>query len=264
MKMQLQLKEWWGTHLQGKTFDLSSASLHVIAMVCMLIDHSMKTVISYDGWIFLLGRLAFPIFAFLVAEGAYYTKNMRIYLLRMFVFALLAEIPYDLMKTGMPVEWYDQNVIWTFLIALLCICLIRIAKVKEKKWLYVCACIVACLLGVVLGTLWSTDYGGVGVLTVLVFYLFHKRNWWCRLIQFLYLVYGNFVLLGAMGYGITWNLFGMKFEVPMQGYAVFSLIFIWLYRGRQGHHSKPFQYACYAFYPVHMLALYLIMRLMWG
>ena len=54
------------------------------------------------------------------------------------------------------------------------------------------------------------------------------------------------------------ELFGLEFEVCEQGLALLSLVPIWLYRGRQGHHSKAFQYACYAFYPVHMLILGLI------
>ena len=54
------------------------------------------------------------------------------------------------------------------------------------------------------------------------------------------------------------ELFGLEFEVCEQGLALFSLVPIWLYSGRQGHHSKAIQYACYAFYPVHMLILGLI------
>jgi hypothetical protein len=62
---------------EGKRFEISSATLHIIAMTTMLIDHTMKTVVEYDGWIFILGRLAFPIFAFMAAEGCYYTKNAK-------------------------------------------------------------------------------------------------------------------------------------------------------------------------------------------
>lgn len=56
------------------------------------------------------------------------------------------------------------------------------------------------------------------------------------------------------------HIFGMEFEICQQGLALLALIPIWLYRGRQGYHSKPFQYACYAFYPVHMLILVLILQ----
>lgn len=56
------------------------------------------------------------------------------------------------------------------------------------------------------------------------------------------------------------ELLGLEVEICHQGLALLALVPIWLYQGRQGHHSKPFQYACYAFYPAHMLALALILR----
>jgi len=65
-------------------------------------------------------------------------------------------------------------------------------------------------------------------------------------------------LLGGLMYPI--QLFGMDFELCQQGLALLALVPIWLYRGRQGYHSKPFQYACYAFYPVHMLLLFLVLN----
>ena len=61
---------------------------------------------------------------------------------------------------------------------------------------------------------------------------------------------------GASGRAV----FGMEFELCQQGLALLALVPIWLYRGRQGCHSKPFQYACYAFYPVHMLLLVLALN----
>jgi hypothetical protein len=102
------------------------------------------------------------------------------------------------------------------------------------------------------------DYSGIGVLTVLVFYLFHERKWWCMLVQFLAMFFFNVVALGAFGPVYALSVFGNSLEIPLQGFAVLALIPIWLYHGRQGYHSKPFQYICYAFYPVHMLILYLI------
>ena len=68
----------------------------------------------------------------------------------------------------------------------------------------------------------------------------------------------NVRMLGGQVYPMT--IFGMDVELSQQGLALLALVPIWLYRGRQGHHSKAFQYACYAFYPVHMLILALILR----
>ncbi len=247
----------------GKSgFDLSSAALHLIAMTSMLIDHTLKTVIESDNWIIVLGRLAFPIFAFMAAEGYYRTRNYRRYLIRMLLFAVLSEIPYDLMKTGQMADWYDQNVIWTFLLALLCIRLIDLAKKKGKRWAFVLTAAAVTFAGFLLGMLFMTDYNGFGVLTVLIFYLFHERTWQNKLVQFALLLFINAVALGAFGPALAVPLFGKELEIPLQGFAVFSLIPIWMYRGRQGHHSKAFQYFCYAFYPVHMLILSAIAKVL--
>ena len=112
--------------------------------------------------------------------------------------------------------------------------------------------------GAVLGTLGMVDYYGAGVLTVFIFYFFHGRKWWCLLGQLAALYWVNVELLGGLMYPI--QLFGMDFELCQQGLALLALVPIWLYRGRQGYHSKPFQYACYAFYPVHMLLLVLVLN----
>jgi hypothetical protein len=253
MKMTLSSKK------EGNlSFDLSSATLHIIAMTSMLIDHAMKTVIEGDSWVFVLGRLAFPIFAFMAAEGYFYTHDYRKYILRMFLFAVISEVPYDLMKSGTFYDMYDQDVLWTFLLALLCIRVIDYVKSKGKKWAYILTAIVVSVAGMLLGVVFMVDYSGIGVLTVLVFYLFHERKWWCMLVQLLAMFFFNVVALGAFGPVYALSVFGNSLEIPLQGFAVLALIPIWLYHGRQGYHSKPFQYICYAFYPVHMLILYLI------
>lgn len=151
-----------------------------------------------------------------------------------------------------------QNVIWTLLLGLLGVHLMETVRKKQKLWvsLPVCAAVVAA--GTLLGTLGMTDYYGAGVLTVFAFYLFRGRKWWCLLGQVLTLYWINVELLGGLMYPI--RLFGMELELCQQGFALLALVPIWLYRGRQGCHSKPFQYACYAFYPVHMLVLVLALN----
>ena len=103
------------------------------------------------------------------------------------------------------------------------------------------------------------DYYGAGVLTVLVFYLFHGRAWWCYVGQFLGLYYINVEMLGGFYYPVT--ILGHQFELMQQGLALLALIPIWLYRGRQGYHKKWFQYFCYGFYPGHMLVLFVLWQL---
>ena len=124
--------------------------------------------------------------------------------------------------------------------------------------MYLLVCVLVVPAGLVLGTLCMVDYYGVGVLTVFVFYFLHGRKWWCFLGQLAALCWLNVELLGGLMYPV--QLFGMEFELCQQGLALLALIPIWLYRGRQGYHSKPFQYLCYAFYPVHMLLLVVVLN----
>lgn len=242
----------------SKNFELTAAVLHIIAMTLMLMDHLWATLLPAREWLTCAGRVAFPIFAFMAVEGYFHTRNFKKYILRMLLFAVLSEIPFDLMYGG---TWFypvHQNVLWTFLLSLLGVWLMEQVRKKGKTWMYLLVCVLVVPAGLVLGTLCMVDYYGVGVLTVFVFYFLHGRKWWCFLGQLAALYWLNVELLGGLMYPV--QLFGMEFELCQQGLALLALIPIWLYRGRQGYHSKPFQYLCYAFYPVHMLLLVVVLN----
>ncbi len=242
----------------SKNFELTAAVLHIIAMTLMLMDHLWATLLPAREWLTCAGRVAFPIFAFMAVEGYFHTRNFKKYILRMLLFAVLSEIPFDLMYGG---TWFypvHQNVLWTFLLGLLGVWLMEQVRKKGKTWMYLLVCVLVVPAGLVLGTLCMVDYYGVGVLTVFVFYFLHGRKWWCFLGQLAALYWLNVELLGGLMYPV--QLFGMEFELCQQGLALLALIPIWLYRGRQGYRSKPFQYLCYAFYPVHMLLLVVVLN----
>lgn len=242
----------------SKNFELTASVLHIIAMTLMLMDHLWATLLPAKEWLTCAGRVAFPIFAFMAVEGYFHTRSFKKYILRMLLFAVLSEIPFDLMYGG---TWFypvHQNVLWTFLLSLLGVWLMEQVRKKGKTWMYLLVCVLVVLAGLVLGTLCMVDYYGAGVLTVFVFYFLHGRKWWCFLGQLAALYWLNVELLGGLMYPV--QLFGMEFELCQQGLALLALIPIWLYRGRQGYHSKPFQYLCYAFYPVHMLLLVVVLN----
>lgn len=236
-------------------FDLSSTALHLMAMVFMLCDHLWATVLSGHDYLTDIGRLTFPIFAFLIVEGYFHTHDLKKYVRRLLLFALLSEVPFDMMMSRTVFYPLHQNVLWTFLLGIFLIWLNE--RVREKAlWQRLAMAAFTVLLAYPLGIITFVDYYSAGLLSVLAFYFFRGRRWWCFLGQFAALWYINIELLGGLVY--EWELFGQPFPIVQQGFALLALIPIWLYRGRQGYHSKWLQYSCYAFYPAHLLVLGLI------
>ncbi len=239
-----------------KQIDISSFSLHILAMALMLCDHMWATIVPGHQWLTWVGRLAYPIFAFLIVEGYFHTKDLKKYMQRLLIFAILSEIPFNLMYTASWIYPFHQNVLWTFLLAIFCLKNIDKIRAKCKPWLAILLSALIVGLFMLLAQLTMTDYYGYGVLTVVVFYCFRGNGWMQRLGQLAGLLYINWHLIKGMTIPVT--LFGNVFEIPQQGIAVLALVPIWFYKGRQGYHSKASQYLFYAFYPVHLLVLGLL------
>jgi len=238
---------------------VTSYALHVIAMLLMLGDHLWATIFPYMEWLTCIGRIAFPLFAFLITEGYVHTRNFKKYLLRLFVFAIISEIPFDFLYGSTWFYPFHQNVLWTFLLALLF--MKGMDKIREKFGFMLSSllCAILTLLAYIVGTVTMVDYYGVGVLTVLLFYFTKKDTPLNLFLQFLGMYFLHVTMLGGYYYDV--ELFGIHFEIVQQGLAVLALPLIWLYKGEQGYHEKWFQYFCYAFYPLHLILLYIIWQL---
>lgn len=233
--------------------ETTSFSLHIMAMVFMLCDHLWGTVVAGNDWLTCIGRISFPIFAFLIVEGYFHTKNFRKYLLRIFVFAVISEIPFNLAIGSRLFYPVHQNVLWSFLISLLLIHRNEKARKSGRTWRRILAGCGSIALGFILGLLTMVDFYHAGILTVLAFYFFRGKKWWNYLGQLLCMIYINLEILGGLVYELS--LFGTTLSIHQQGFALLALIPIWLYRGKQGRHSKAIQLIYYAFYPFHLLVL---------
>ena len=237
------------------TLETTSFSLHLMAMVFMLCDHLWGTIVSGNDWLTCIGRLTFPLYAFMIVEGYFHTKNLKNYAGRLLLFAVLSEIPFNLAMGSRLFYPIHQNVLWSFLIS---IGLIHWnEKMKGKQiWKQIFVAAASICIGTLAGILTFVDFYQAGILTVLAFYFFRGKKWWCYLCQLICLWYINFELLGGLVY--EFNLFGQVFSFARQGLALLALVPIWMYRGKQGPHGCALQYAYYAFYPVHLLILGLL------
>ena len=244
--------------MEKKHRDISSFGLRILAMGLMLCDHLWATVVPGNDWLTCLGRLAFPVFAFMTVEGYFHTRDLKKYVRRLLMAAVISEIPFNLMVGSRLFYPIHQNVLWTFLLG---IGMIRwIEKGKSRTlWRRALNVAGAVCVGFLVGTVTMVDYMGAGVLMVLTFYFFRGRKWWCFALQLLALYWLNTEVLSGFSYQLEW--FGREIWVVRQSFAVLALIPIWLYRGRQGHHSKAFRYLCYGFYPAHMLILAILKML---
>ena len=233
---------------------LNALDLKLLAMALMFCDHLWATLLPSQQWLTNLGRLAYPIFAFQIAEGYYHTHDVKKYLKRLFLFALISEIPFNLMTAGGLINPFQQNVLFTFCLGILLFCFLD--RMKEKSMTaWAISVPLTVVGGYLIGMITFVDYYGYGILMLLAFYLFRNvKHGWIGLILSMLLINGEF--MGGLTYEVS--LFGKTFYLYQQSLAVLALIPIFLYNGKQGPHTKALQYGFYVFYPAHMLVLALI------
>ena len=224
----------------------SQEGLKIIACVTMLLDHIgavfMPSIVNYNLYYALriVGRLAFPIYCFLLAEGVAHTKNPVKYGLRLFVGILLAEIPFDLALFGR-FTWDHQSVMVTLFLGFGMALIIQ--KLDRTK-------LVPVIAFAFLAELFRTDYGAWGIFMIALFTMTRERKD-RNMIQTLMLAAICYLMNSA-----SVPIFGIR--VPIELFAVLALIPIFLYTGKKSIGSKAVQTMFYLFYPVHLLVLYMI------
>lgn len=220
---------------------ISQEWLKVIACVTMLLDHMGASVLPYME-LRIIGRIAFPIYCFLLAEGIHYTQNPKKYGFRLLAGALLAEIPFDLLFFG-GLTLAHSSVMVTLLLGF---CYGMLVKRMEKPGAKLLLAIPFMILAELLGT----DYGGWGVAMIGMFLLTrnapHKHAMQLfGLAVICWLIGGAQLLVGTA-------------LVPIELFGVFALLPIWAYSGEKSIGSKWIQWGFYLFYPVHMAILLVI------
>jgi len=221
---------------------ITNYNLKIIAMVAMLIDHLSYIVVPSNTplqWgIHLIGRIAAPIFAYLIAEGHHYTSNKKRYLLRLLIFAAISHLPYVLYFDIN--FWQATSVIWSLAMGLVAL----IGATNKRYSLPVKIGIVAicCLLA------YNANWNYIGVLWVVGFGLF-RDNFRLQMIVFSLIGFIFYILPGLIEVGpyVTYR-FGI----------LLAIIFLSLYNGRLGKKTFVSKWSFYLFYPLHLILLYLL------
>ena len=226
---------------------LSQEALKLIACVCMLIDHfgyeivpelSIPCVKEVYYLCRIVGRMAFPIYCFLLVEGMHYTRNPYKYILRLALCFFITELPYDYCFEGM-IDWNYQNVMSTLTLgAIMVLCMQKL----NNHWLKVLIIIPFVLLA----DLCRGDYGGSGILLIAVFALMEQP------VQQLLGVLVVNMLTGNLKISVLNQSF------PLQPLAALAMIPISCYSGQKTTRSRAVQWGFYLFYPGHLLLLWAI------
>jgi hypothetical protein len=217
---------------------LTNNQLKIIAIISMTIDHVGYILFPQYIIFRIIGRLAFPIFAYMIAEGYRHTRNRKRYFWALLVSGVVFQVIYLIFKQS----WY-MNILFTFslsLITLLCISYFY----KKRNILSLLLLIfeilfvvfISCYLPNIING-FKFDYGLPGILLPVFIYLLPNK--WLKLTSL-----GLTVLF--MSYYNGWVVL----------FALFSIPLLWFYNGKRG--KTNLKYLFYIFYPTHFIIIYLI------
>lgn len=224
---------------------LSQEGIKLLACVTMLIDHLGAALFPAQIWMRLVGRIAFPIYCYLLAEGVYYTRNPKKYGLRLAVGMLLAEWPFDTALCG-GWTWQHQSVMVTLLLGFgALVCMQRTDNWAGKLMLTIPFALAA--------EFTCTDYGGWGVLLIAMFGITRgmPRVRGIRAVALL-------ALCGLLPSAMI-SVGGIRVSVEL--FAVLALLPISMCHGRKRTHNKVVQWGFNLFYPVHLFVIAMILKI---
>lgn len=217
---------------------ISGALLKWLGIITMTIDHVGAGIIQYynldsaadlSEWYMIsrmIGRLAFPIFVFLIVQGYQHTSNLKKYLVRLFIFAVISEVPFDLMGSNQLFSMGHQNIFFTLFIGVAGLAVLEHFEMKNQ----ILPQIVALILSIFTAELLNTDYGWYGIL----------------------FIFGVGILRDQK---IGQTLFGVVMGTGQLLIASLAFLPIWFYNGERGRQNKWF---FYFYYPAHLFVIYLI------
>lgn len=236
-----------------------NAAIIYFGLISMLIDH-IGLLFFPDQLIFRsIGRLAFPIFAWALAQGFRYSSNRRAYFKRLVVFAFISQLPYSFLNPGAIFTLYKLNQLFQFALSFILLNLYE--KRKKSKWFYLLAMGLLLLPDLIQYFFppFSLGYGSYGLMLSLLFYLI--RDPFEQIL--------GYVLISIYGSISSGLIYGTSFSVIIQGFAgLDGFIFQWrsilalplIQISERLPKKRVPKYLFYFFYPVHIAILVIIYK----
>lgn len=215
---------------------MSNFVLKIIALISMLCDHTGYIIFGRFSVMNYIGRLSFPIFAFLITEGYIHTSNLKKYFSRLLCFAVISQIPYMLFMKSLTND-FTLNILFTLTLGLLAITIYN--KIKNKVLGFILVIIFA-----ILAHFLHLDYGWFGIAIIFIFYIFKNKK------LYMNILFSISVFINYFYYFCKTSRIEYIFIII---FCILALIPINLYNGKKGKNTK---YLLYLFYPLHFIILY--------
>ncbi len=246
---------------------MSSFVIKIIAIITMFCDHFSDSVIGYTSILNVIGRIAFPLFAFQLVIGYCHTHNIKKYCLRLFLFALISQVPFSVLMYIMEASIWNLNIFFTLLLGIIAL-YIYDSKLNKVLKLFLIISVMA------IAELINVDYGAWGVVLIVfirmfypkqisntsldemssttnnikAFSLLHNRSKFIQDSAFIFVM----LILCVIRFIPYFNLLPMEWLVSEILFTFIPVIFMLLYNGKKGPSLK---YFFYAFYPAHLIIL---------
>lgn len=232
---------------------MSYFTIKIIAIVFMLIDHVGYILMGNMPILRLVGRISFPLFAFLLVNGYHHTTDKKKYLIRMFVMALISEVFYDLTFHGQILEIYGQNVFFTLTVGLLSFIVTdkfkeivsnKITGIGQKLIIAVGEVgILGCFM--IVNRFIRADYGWYGIVVIYFLYLTYGAKLKNKFMMVVAIAFANFINI-ILANGV------------FQAFSILSIMFIMFFEEKKVAVPKSVKIGCYLFYPAHLFVIFVI------
>lgn len=225
---------------------MSSFTLRLTALLCMAIDHAGLALFPNIGAFRCIGRLSFPIYCFLLTQGFLHTHDLRAYARRLTLFAILSEIPFDLLIFGRISSGIEQNVLFSLLLGLLA--LYGAHALRRKPMHITVYAFLLCLIAMIT----RVSFGWLAIALCLCFYYFRANKPRMAICAGMILFFYT-LSLHLSGVTRSWVLVSLC--------SLFALPVILLYNRKRGPYAPLLSFLFYAAYPLHLIALVIIRAL---